>query len=148
MTFLRTTRCYRLLSMQTVGDILRNGSCLFLWSSRRVFQAHAGSPWVTYSESRIGDLWISATEFPYSSSNTLLLLLQIQCYMWWITMPHVGILRAMWGSAIKAKWKGHAKKNTPAIYLFHYDKMHFLNMHWSWDTTQYASKLVVASSND
>jgi len=23
-----------------------------------------------------------------------------------------------------------------------------LNMHWSWDTTQYVSKLVVASIND
>jgi len=46
------------------------------------------------------------------------------------------------------KRKGHAKKNTPAIYLFHSDKMHLLNMHWSWDTTQYVSNLVVAFSND
>jgi len=47
-----------------------------------------------------------------------------------------------------AKRKGHAKKNTPAIYLFHFDKVHLLNMHWSWDTTQYVSNLVVAFSND
>jgi len=47
-----------------------------------------------------------------------------------------------------AKRKGHAKKNTPAIYLFHSDKVHLLNMHWSWDTTQYVSNLVVAFSND
>jgi len=35
-----------------------------------------------------------------------------------------------------AKRKGHAKKNTPAISLFHSDKVLLLNMHWSWDTTQ------------
>ena len=119
MTFLRTTTCYRLLSMQTVGDILRNGSCPFLWSSRRVLQAHAGSPWITYSESRIGDLGITATEFPYSSSNTLLLLLRIQRYMWWITMPHVGILRTMWG--LQSRNFGETKrtcKKEHTSYLF------------------------------
>jgi len=47
-----------------------------------------------------------------------------------------------------AKRKGHAKKNTPAIYLFHSDKVHLLNMHWSWDATQYVSNLVVAFRND
>ena len=150
MTFLRTTTCYRLLSMQTVGDNLRYGSCPSLWSSRRVLQAHAGSPWVTHSESRIGDPEITATEFPYSSSNTLLLLLRIQRYMWWITTPHVGICVpcGVCNQRTLAKRKRHAKKNTPAIYLFHSDKVHLLNMNWSWDTTQYVSKLVVASSND
>jgi len=119
MTFLRTTTCYRLLSMQTVGDNLRYGSCPSLWSSRRVLQAHAGSPWVTHSESRIGDPEITATEFPYSSSNTLLLLLRIQRYMWWITTPHVGILCTMWGLQSKnfSKTKRTRKKEHTS-YLF------------------------------
>jgi len=47
-----------------------------------------------------------------------------------------------------SKRKGHAKKNTPDIYLFHSDKVYLLNMHWSWDTTQYMSNLVVAFSNN
>jgi len=47
-----------------------------------------------------------------------------------------------------SKRKGHTKKNTPAIYLFHSDKVYLLNMHWSWDTTQYVSNRVVAFIND
>jgi len=47
-----------------------------------------------------------------------------------------------------AKRKGHAGKNAPAISLFHSDKVNLLNMHWSLDTTQYVSNLVVAFSND
>ena len=110
MPFLRTTTCYRLLSMRTVGDNLRNGSCPSLWSSRRVLQAHAASPWVTYSESRIGDLGIPATEFPYSCSKTVLLLLRIQRYMWWITTPNVGILRTMCG--LQSKKFGETKRTS------------------------------------
>jgi len=105
--------------MQTVGDNPRNGTCPSLCSWRRVLQAHAGSSWVTYSESRIGDPGITATEFPYSSSNTLLLLLRIQRYMWWITTPHAGILRTIWG--LQSKNFGETKrtpKNEHTSYLF------------------------------
>jgi len=41
-------------------------------------------------------LFFNAESFFFNAENTLLLLLRIQRYMWWITMPHVGILRTMW----------------------------------------------------
>ena len=95
-------------------------------------------------------LFFNAESFFCNAENTLLLLLRIQRYMWWITTPHVGILRTMWGLQSKnfGEPKGQAKKTTPAIYSFHSDKVLLLNMHWSWDTTQYVRNLVVAFSND
>jgi len=51
---------------------------------------------------------------------------------------HTWVYCVPWGVCNQrtlAKRKGHAKKNTPAIYLFHADKVHLLNMHWSSDTT-------------
>jgi len=41
-------------------------------------------------------LFFNAESFFFNAENTLLLLLRIQRYMWWITTPHVGILRTMW----------------------------------------------------
>jgi len=119
MTFLRTTTCYRLLSMQTVGDILRNGSCPFLWSSRRVLQAHAGLPWVTYSESRIDDLGITATEFPYSSSNTTVAATNSTLY---VVNHHAtrGYIAYHVGSAIKELWRNEKdmQKRTQQLFIY------------------------------
>jgi len=87
--------------------------------------------------------------FFFNAENTFLLLLRIQPYMWWITTPDVSILCTMWG--LQSKNFGETKrtcKKEHTSYLFHSDKVHLLNMHWSWDTTQYVRILVVAFSND
>jgi len=42
-------------------------------------------------------LFYNAEYFFFNAENTLLLLLRIQRYMWWITTPHVGIFRTMCG---------------------------------------------------
>jgi len=57
--------------------------------------------------------------FFFNVENTILLLLRIQRYMWWITTPHVGILRAMWG--LQSKNFGETKrtrKKEHTSYLF------------------------------
>jgi len=57
--------------------------------------------------------------FFFNAENTLLLLLRIQRYMWWITTPHVGILRTMWG--LQSKNFGETKstcKKEHTSYLF------------------------------
>jgi len=61
----------------------------------------------------------NAESFFFNAENTLLLLLRIQRYMWWITTPHVGIFRTMWGLQSKnfGETKGTRKKEHTS-YLF------------------------------
>jgi len=65
-------------------------------------------------------------------------------------MPHVGILHTMWGLQSKnfGETKRTRKKEHTSYLFISFDKVHLLNMHWSWDTTQYVSNLVVVFSND
>ena len=55
----------------------------------------------------------------FNAESTLLLLLRIQRYMWWITTPHVGILRTMWGLQSKNFGKTkRTRKKEHTSYLF------------------------------
>jgi len=84
----------------------------------------------------------------FNAENTLLLLLRIQRYMWWITTQHVGILRAMWG--LQSKNFGETKrtrKKEHTSYIFVSFWQSALAK-YAWDTTQYVSDLAVAFSNN
>ena len=53
-------------------------------------------------------LFFNAESFFFNAENTLLLLLRIQRHMRWITTPHVGILRTIWG--LQSKNFGETKR--------------------------------------
>jgi len=117
MLFLRTTTCYRLLSMRTVGDNLRNGSCDCQGVCCRHMLRRLGSPTVRVES--------ATSEYQQQSFPIQVVRLYCCCYEFnvacgesprhtWVYCVPCGVCN----QRNLAKRKGQAKKNTSAIYLF------------------------------